>query len=189
MLFFFVIQVNAYDTVHIVDALYCSKYFLTSMPSICWDIKPPSWTKSSNGDDSHVPIHSENHDFGDSHPQSETGMNSDAVHRVTILNFPEEGADFSNELQSSNVQEGYMYDKIILPGGDKEEGSLKFSSGELCMPILPWINGDGTINKIIYKGLRRRVLGIVMQNPGILEVYAFPIHALFDRLCSCFTKR
>ncbi|KAF9615377.1 hypothetical protein IFM89_023028 [Coptis chinensis] len=36
-------------------------------------------------------------------------------------------------------------------------------------PILPWINGDGTKNPIVYKGLVRRVLGIVMQNPGILE--------------------
>jgi general transcription factor 3C polypeptide 1 len=50
---------------------------------------------------------------------------------------------------------------------------VKYSSGELCMPILPWINGDGTVNSIVFKGLRRRVLGIVMQNPGILEVYEY----------------
>uniref|UniRef100_A0A803NY95 Uncharacterized protein n=1 Tax=Cannabis sativa TaxID=3483 RepID=A0A803NY95_CANSA len=29
--------------------------------------------------------------------------------------------------------------------------------------------GDGRINEAVYKGLRRRVIGIAMQNPGILE--------------------
>lgn len=181
-----VIQVNAYDAIHVVDALYRSKYFLTSMASICRDLKAPSWTKSSKGDDCHVAIHYEKHDFGGSHPQRETGMNTDDLHKVTILNIPEEGAELSNKHQSSNGHEGCIHDKVFLPGGDEVEESLKFSSGELCVPVLPWINGDGTINKIIYKGLRRRVLGIVMQNPGILEVFAFLIHVLFDRLCSLF---
>jgi hypothetical protein len=39
--------------------------------------------------------------------------------------------------------------------------------------ILPWKNGDETINSIIYKGLVRTVLRTVMQNPGILEVHVF----------------
>ncbi|XP_078447120.1 uncharacterized protein LOC144716005 [Wolffia australiana] len=38
-----------------------------------------------------------------------------------------------------------------------------------CRAILPWINGDGSTNDTVYKGLVRRILGIVMQSPGILE--------------------
>ncbi|KAK1265574.1 hypothetical protein QJS04_geneDACA010700 [Acorus gramineus] len=37
-------------------------------------------------------------------------------------------------------------------------------------PILPWINGDGSMDTIMYKGLTRRIVGTVMQNPGISEV-------------------
>ncbi|KVH97941.1 hypothetical protein Ccrd_023861, partial [Cynara cardunculus var. scolymus] len=36
-------------------------------------------------------------------------------------------------------------------------------------PILPWVDVDGTINENVYKGLVRRLLGVVMQNPGIME--------------------
>lgn len=96
-----------------------------------------------------------------------TGL--DNVHKVTILNLPHEGVDPEN--QACDRNEGCMQDRLGSSGGDHEKEMLKFSSGDLCVPILPWINGDGTINSIVYKGLRRRVLGIVMQNPGILEVY------------------
>ncbi|KAJ9559704.1 LOW QUALITY PROTEIN: hypothetical protein OSB04_004864 [Centaurea solstitialis] len=40
---------------------------------------------------------------------------------------------------------------------------------DTLVPILPWVDVDGTINENVYKGLVRRLLGIVMQNPGILE--------------------
>ncbi|CAN6690450.1 unnamed protein product [Malus baccata var. baccata] len=40
---------------------------------------------------------------------------------------------------------------------------------KMCAPTLPWMNGEQKINKIFDKGLRRRLLGIVMQNPGMLE--------------------
>lgn len=43
-----------------------------------------------------------------------------------------------------------------------------------CVPTLPWMNGEQKINKIFDKGLRRRLLGIVMQNPGMLEVLPLP---------------
>eukprot|EP01018_Ginkgo_biloba_P011372 Gb_30476 [translate_table: standard] len=37
------------------------------------------------------------------------------------------------------------------------------------LPILPWLTGDGETNSTMLKALTRRVLGIVMQHPGILE--------------------
>jgi hypothetical protein len=38
------------------------------------------------------------------------------------------------------------------------------------VPMLPWLSGDGGVNTTLLKALTRRVLGVVMQNPGILEV-------------------
>ncbi|KAM1449570.1 hypothetical protein PS2_008210 [Malus domestica] len=52
--------------------------------------------------------------------------------------------------QTGSVPEGCMEDKM-------------------CAPTLPWMNGEQKINKIFDKGLKRRLLGIVMQNPGMLE--------------------
>ncbi|XP_021901089.1 uncharacterized protein LOC110817006 [Carica papaya] len=91
------------------------------------------------------------------------------LHRVTILNRPEEVFLPSNEIQTSKKQEGSVNTEVVSARRSNEGETYNSCSEELCMPILPWINGDGTINGIIYDGLRRRVLGTVMQNPGILE--------------------
>jgi general transcription factor 3C polypeptide 1 len=40
-------------------------------------------------------------------------------------------------------------------------------------PILPWINGDGSMNSTVYEGLSRRIIGYIMQYPGIMEVCLF----------------
>jgi hypothetical protein len=65
-----------------------------------------------------------------------------------------------------------VHDKVVLPGGDNA-GEIDFFSSELSMPVLPWKNGDETMNGIIYKGFISFVLRTVMQNPGILEVQVF----------------
>lgn len=172
-MFWLFIQVNAYDSVRVVDSLYRSKYFLTSISDFCQDLKSPSSMKSSGrtGDD-HSILLPENSVFGDTNSQREVSLSANSLHKVTILNLPEEDANPSNESQTNNMQ-----GKAVFPGGDNEGGTFAICSDEVCMPILPWINGDGTINKIVYKGLQRRILGIVMQNPGILEVHAFFICA------------
>ena len=38
------------------------------------------------------------------------------------------------------------------------------------VPVLPWLNGGGGMKSMLFKSLARRVLGIVMLNPGISEV-------------------
>ncbi|KAF3946402.1 hypothetical protein CMV_027325, partial [Castanea mollissima] len=159
------LKVNGYDSVRVVDSLYRSKYFLTSKSGFCDNVKPPSSTKSlGRSDDSHFIILPENHVIGNANLKRKTGSSVDNQHKVTILNLPEEVTEPSNENQTRNLLK-----KTVLPSGEKEDEASLISSGEICMPILPWINGDGTVNNIIYKGVRRRVLGIVMQNPGILE--------------------
>ena len=165
-------QVNAFDSVRIVDASYRSKYSLISAADICQDLKAPSWGKTMRCDSSDLVPDPENHHPGGTHAQGETNISPNAVHKVSVLNFPEEA---NESYQTNTLQDGCVQQELVSPGGDRNYES--FYSFESCVPILPWINGDGTINKGIYKGLRRRVIGIVMQNPGILEVnFAFISH-------------
>ncbi|THG08515.1 hypothetical protein TEA_002148 [Camellia sinensis var. sinensis] len=131
------LKVNAYDSVHVVDSLYRSKYFLTSKATLNEDVEVA--LPISKIDDGHLNQRSENPDDDGANTPKDSSTNADEVHKVTILNLPEEVFHTSSETDL------------------------------LVRPILPWVNGDGTINKIVYKGLVRRVLGIVIQNPGILE--------------------
>ncbi|GAV82693.1 B-block_TFIIIC domain-containing protein [Cephalotus follicularis] len=149
------LKVNAYDSVRVVDTLYRSKYFLTSMAEFPGRI-----------DDGGILDHE--NDIGGANSQSDLSMNVVDVHKVTILNLPEETAVPLDEVQTSTVHKGYIQEKDVLLGANND-GDDKLSS-KLCVPILPWINGDGTINKLVYNGLIRRVFGTVMLNPGILEV-------------------
>ncbi|XP_050381184.1 uncharacterized protein LOC126798301 isoform X2 [Argentina anserina] len=153
-----VLRVDAYDSIRVVDSLYRGKYFMTSVSGVSRKLEPPSWRKPIGEDDGHIHIHSENRD-NDAAP-SEREINSD-IHKLTILNFPEDVDVPSYVKQTESYRE--------RKGGDAGDESSRSSNDRLCMPIFPWINGDGSTNKIVYKGLRRRVLGIVMQNPAILE--------------------
>ncbi|XP_039053667.1 uncharacterized protein LOC120195804 [Hibiscus syriacus] len=96
-------------------------------------------------------------------------LGSSDAHKVTILNLPEEHPLPSNDIPTSNANESCMYGKVGLSKGNGGGMIYKPFSGERLVPILPWVNADGTINKSVYNGFVRRVLGTVMQNPGILE--------------------
>jgi len=176
------LKVNAYDSVHVVDSLYRSKYFLTSMANCNQDLEVsiPACTKI---DDRHLSPHTENPEDHDANVTKDLSTDSDEVHKVTILNLPEEVYHPSSEMRSSKRSGGCEQAKVISKGNDREAESFGSSSSDfdLCTPILPWVNGDGTINTVVYKGLVRRVLGVVMQNPGMLEVSAFP-HKLLECL-------
>ncbi|XP_076949107.1 uncharacterized protein LOC143621630 [Bidens hawaiensis] len=171
------LKVNAYDCVHVVDSLYRSKYMLTSMSSHQHDLnlKVP---QSSNNDGEVLKLHQENHENNNrkvmeeasTYLLAEVHTSTDEVqHRVTILNNLEEDPQPVSEAQTNNEIET-LKDPEKGPHEENCEFRLNGSSSSY-KPILPWINGDGTINKIVYKGLVRHVLGIVMQNPGILEEY------------------
>ncbi|KAF9685289.1 hypothetical protein SADUNF_Sadunf03G0039100 [Salix dunnii] len=160
-----VLKVNAYESVRVVDALYRSKYFLTSLAGSRQDLTTHPVTKSLESiDDGHLTLKPENYVVGTS-SQREVVMENHDMHKVTILNLPGEFASM-NETQNSIAHESQLQDKVI---SSEQVIDSETSSSEICMPILPWINGDGTINKVVYNGLVRRVLGTVMQNPGITE--------------------
>lgn len=161
-----VVKVNAYESIHVVDAFYRSKYFLTSPVGFSEDqLSPSKKPLRSSG------LQPERRVLDDDNAHTERSIEMDDVHKVTILNIPEELSQSSSEIQLSNKLGSCMEDKDVSVGGDNEDQTLEYSSADShsCSPMLPWINGDGSINRIVYKGLTRRVLGTVMQNPGMLE--------------------
>ena len=104
---------------------------------------------------------------------------TDQVHKVTILNLPNDNVD--PEHGTCHKDKGLMQNQAALSGVDYDKGMGEISSVESRVSILPWINGDGTVNQIVFKGLNRRVLGIVMQNPGMLEVIVSSFFNVFGQ--------
>ncbi|XP_047176749.1 uncharacterized protein LOC124843954 [Vigna umbellata] len=169
------VVVNAYDTIRVVDVVYRHKYFLISGSAFHHLVQPSSTKAIEESDHTSEIYKSDKRDTSSIHTPSER-TTIDNAHRVTILNLPREDVDPEN--QASDRNESCKQDRLGLSRVDHEKETLKFSSCESCVPILPWINGDGTINNVVYRGLRRRVLGIVMQNPGMLEVIAIRLGPL-----------
>ncbi|KAA0067657.1 B-block_TFIIIC domain-containing protein [Cucumis melo var. makuwa] len=164
-----VLKVNSFDSVRYVDALYRSKYFLTSIAGSNQNHVTPSVDMLGRNDSQKV-SRPESYNVRGKNPENHIsdGANSQnmivgEVHKVTILNLPPEVDENTRKSKTSSIHQSSPKDKTMLTTVGNEDGGLN-------MPILPWINGDGTTNKIVYKGLRRRMFGIVMQNPGILEI-------------------
>ncbi|XP_070044342.1 uncharacterized protein [Nicotiana tomentosiformis] len=126
-----VLKVNAYDSVHVVDSLYRSKYVLSTV-------------SVARQDSLVIPA-------GVSKGAAPSKYEAAELHNPTDQKQPSEPL---LERQSTN-------------GHD----SLDFQTAKshFCKPILFWIDGDGTVNNIVYRKLVSRALGIIMQNPGILE--------------------
>ncbi|KAL9157086.1 hypothetical protein ABFS82_09G122300 [Erythranthe guttata] len=162
------LKVNAYDSIHIVDSLYRSKYFLTSVSDRAGDLRKSQHIKI---EDENVPLNNtDNHGETNAASENEINMHSHEVHRVTILNLREDVADPVPEILAKYKITGYQKSEAAPPKTSRIENSEFYSASPLiCRPLLPWMNGDGVVNELVYKGLVRRVLSIVMQNPGILE--------------------
>ncbi|KAK1358500.1 B-block binding subunit of TFIIIC [Heracleum sosnowskyi] len=163
------LKVNAYDSVHVVDSLYRSKYCLTSLGDPRqYRKEDPSTDSSLIVDKQPLVLHPDNHE-NDSANVPSTSIIDDDEHRVTILNLPEDiqpSSEVQKDIETESCQQ-----LSTFPEKHQVNDINKFHNGNsyLCRPILSWMNGDGTINEVVYKGLIRRVLGILMQNPGMLE--------------------
>ncbi|XP_074286289.1 uncharacterized protein LOC141611611 isoform X2 [Silene latifolia] len=161
-LFGFVLKVNGYNYVRIVDGLYRAKYFLTSKATSSRDPQetlssiPQRVDEATNMVKERI-IHEHELHFS----------NVDDVHKVTILNLSEDTSQLSNAIQTHENLEGRDKTSTSPIEGSKKNQNLDVITA--FQPILPWINGDGNINGIVYKGLTRRIIGIVTQNPGIME--------------------
>lgn len=161
-LFGLVLKVNSYDSVHVVDGLYRTKYFLTSKATRCQDLERAPSSTPQTVDNETITVE------GVDNCELKVDRNRDEVHKVTILNLSEDCSQHSNVLQPGNKLESFSQSERMSNVERRENQNLDVSASTF-QPILPWINGDGTINGIVYRGLTRRILGIVIQNPGILE--------------------
>lgn len=159
-------QVNAFDSVHMVDSLYRPKYFLTSVHDCAGHHLKGQKRKF---EDEHVLLNHDDRRESVAASEDEIDTNASEVHRITILNRPEDVADPPTEITTEDNNMAQT-SEVDPPKMDRVE-TVELHSTQICRPLLPWMNGDGTINEVVYKGLIRRLLGIVMQNPGILEVY------------------
>lgn len=80
-------------------------------------------------------------------------------HKATIIDGPNTQTEGVREDESNRKEE------------NEEERELESACpSHVSWPILPWLNGDGSVNDTVYEALTRRILGTVMQKPGILEV-------------------
>ncbi|MCL7041505.1 hypothetical protein MKW94_017459 [Papaver nudicaule] len=162
-------RVNGYDDVHVVDTSFRSKYFLSSADGRCQNIKfSPNRKRRRVSNDNYLRTSQENWE------KDVTNVESDVVHKVTMLNLPEDVSQLSVERQPHEVNVTFQDTaQVELVSSERQKESSEctmcLSDSHSFRPILPWINGDGTTNHIVYKGLTRCVLGIVMQNPGIRE--------------------
>ncbi|XP_042430640.1 uncharacterized protein LOC122017169 [Zingiber officinale] len=161
-----VIKVNSYDNVRVLDSSYKCKYFLQS-PGVQHAYKKIPCCKDP------VETHEASRDNFPRRPDINNHEPSEYLsdgHEVSFVDLPSETIvlDVEKEYVKSGLTlpEENTQVSDSKPKKDIEDGNCSTAS---CRPILPWINGDGSINTIVLKGLTRRLLGTIMQNPGILE--------------------
>lgn len=97
-------------------------------------------------------------------------------HKISIVDLPQKvdqlGTGFDTSEAVHDTTDIDMQLEVDCAKENRVEDNEATAIGGSCVsrPIVPWINGDGSANTIVYKALSRRVLGLVMQNPGIIEV-------------------
>ncbi|KAJ8464908.1 hypothetical protein OPV22_027460 [Ensete ventricosum] len=168
-----VIKVNSFDNERILDSSYKSKYLLRSPGVHTPDHNMSSYMKSRVTS------------YGASRQNFEKKVditydslksNVDVCdgHKMTIIDLPSESVILDVDGQDSISIATLPKESMEVRDSDqgKEVNDRNYTAGSEThpsRPILPWINVDGSTNTIVYKGLTRRLLGTVMQYPGILE--------------------
>ncbi|KAM3242387.1 hypothetical protein ACQJBY_054823 [Aegilops geniculata] len=160
--FHLAMEVNAYDGFQIVDSLHKSKYHITTLAeySHCSCSQAPGSQIMETGGTENV--------LKEKHAMSSkqgTVKKLGDGHTVTILSG--ESKSSSSHMYSQN-----RGDKEIVSTqsqDNRESDCCHACERHIYHPILPWINGDGSINSTVYEGLTRRIIGYVMQYPGTVE--------------------
>ncbi|KAH6827918.1 hypothetical protein C2S53_014880 [Perilla frutescens var. hirtella] len=162
------LKVNAYNSIHVVDSLYRSKYFLTNIcdAAAAHHLK---WKRKTENEP--MPLNLDNQRENLATFEDENNRKDNDMHRVTILNRPEDVTDPPSKILTGNKITGYQDSDVTPPETSRVENlECHYTDAQICRPLLPWMNGDGTtVNELLYTGLLRRVLGIVVLNPGIIE--------------------
>ncbi|KAM0834710.1 hypothetical protein ACQ4PT_063418 [Festuca glaucescens] len=159
--FHLAMEVNAYDGFRIVDSLHKSKYYISTLAeySHCsCSGAPASQVVETGGTEN---VLKEKHSI--SSKQGTVKMLGDG-HTVTVLSV-------QSEPNSSHMCSQNLGDKETMstPEDIRESDCCHACERHVYHPILPWINGDGSVNSTVYEGLTRRIIGYVMQYPGIVE--------------------
>ncbi|XP_006647563.1 uncharacterized protein LOC102699931 [Oryza brachyantha] len=152
-----VIKVNAYDGVQIVDSIHKSKYHITTLGDCrhCSCLQAPAFEMVDTGDTEN--LLKEKHGMS-SDIQGTVKMLGDG-HTVTVLNV-------QSKSNSPHIcSQSPVGQKRSFTSSQDNRGSER----HIYHPILPWINGDGSMNNTVYEGLSRRIIGYIMQYPGIVE--------------------
>ncbi|CAA6670524.1 unnamed protein product [Spirodela intermedia] len=160
-----IVKVNAYDHVRVVDSSYKSKYFVVTLEENRQDSVPEN-SQQISYDISRVLLRNPENN------RTSEDVNACDGHGVSHFHSREGPPETCNK----GVEEDITTDVCLNKGTSVTKGDLgktiKFLAPvetRRCQAILPWINGDGSTNDTVYRGLVRRILGTVMQNPGILE--------------------
>lgn len=167
------IQVNAYDCVKVVDSSHRSKYFIGIGANHSHDYVMASSASSQGmryGVSRNMSCGKHDNMYAS---QSGTSMNLSCGHKVTTIGSPPRSAIacIGTQLDKSMSGECKIVEAVSVKENNSENSTCPTSGVPLVYhSIFPWIGSDGSTNTIIYKGLTRRVLGTVMQNPGVLEV-------------------
>ncbi|XP_071676455.1 uncharacterized protein [Lolium perenne] len=148
------IKVNAYDGVRIVDSLHKPKYHITTLAeySCCSCLRAPASQIALTGDTRNMLKEKPTNLHG-------TVRRLGEGHTVTVVN-------------AVRTSSSHLHGQS--PGDDTRSSSTWQCCCRVCgtntyHPILPWINGDGSMNSTVYEGLSRRIIGYAMQYPGISE--------------------
>lgn len=148
----------------IVDTLHKSKYHITTLAkySGCSCLRDPAFETAATGDAENTL--KDKHGVA-SNLQRTVKMLGD-MHTVTVL-------DVQSNSSSPHMHSGEDK-RLSTPTQDNGGSGCCHACGRhIYQPILPWINGDGSMNDTVYEGFSCRIIGYVMQYPGVVEVHVY----------------
>ncbi|KAG8079854.1 hypothetical protein GUJ93_ZPchr0007g3027 [Zizania palustris] len=159
-IFKLVFKVNAYNGVQIVDTLHKSKYHITTLAkySHCSCLQAPAFEIAATGDTENTL--KDKHAMA-SNLQRTVKMLGDG-HTVTVL-------DVQSNSSSPHMCIGDDERPSTPTQDNRGSGCCHACGRHIHHPILPWINGDGSMNGTVYEGLSHRIIGYVMHYPGVVE--------------------
>lgn len=167
------IQVNAYNCVRVVTSPYRSKYIIGLHTDTNRENFIASYMKM-RGMSFKRPQHISKEQHCVDNSENDTSVSVSDGHKMTLLDLPPKpGLSLVETQLNGESLTSKECNQVDVYVNRNESGNSLFPSPDVSnvySSILPWINGDGSMNTIVYKGLTRRILGTVMQSPGIVEV-------------------
>lgn len=138
-------KVNAYDHVRVIAAVHSSPFFIH--------------VKATKGENGFADADASSGGSGKSCEKIAQGFTT-----IATLNSIAIGSRNWTSIQPNLPKDDSNHRRVMLSASKNED-----IEAIQTVPMLPWLAGDGSVNRLLLKSLLRRVIGIVMLNPGILE--------------------